>query len=146
MKGRFGGLAAIGALLVAPMATACGSDDTAGPDRGVTVSDLQKEEYFFEGDYLGRTVTVTARVAEVPEPDSFELSGGDFGDATLLVSTGDPVEVTKGEVVRVTGTVGQFHESFPVQGVPYIQESLYSKHATESYLYDASVEPLAPTS
>ncbi|RCW46096.1 hypothetical protein DFQ14_102398 [Halopolyspora algeriensis] len=136
----------IGALAV-PLAAACSSGDTAGPQRGVTVGDIQHKEYFYQGEHLGRTVTVSAAVAEVRGPHAFELSGGDAGDDTLLVMppvTGHPVEVVPGQRVRVTGTVGQLHSSMPSQKVPYVQRGLYSKHTTEAYLYDAAVEPLSP--
>lgn len=139
---RIGRLAAIGALVVVPLVAGCGGGDTAGPHRGTTVDDLQQEQYFYQGNHLGRTVTVSAAVSEVRGPQSFELSGGDFGDATLLVVTSRPVEIVRGRTVRVTGTVGQLHHSFPAEKVPYIQRDLYTKYATEAYLYEASVESL----
>lgn len=136
---RIGPLSVIAAVLV-PLAAACGGSGSAGPEGGVSVADIQHEQYFYEGEYLGRTVTVTAAVSDVRGPRSFELSGGGYGEGTLLVVTSEPVEVEKGEVVRVTGTVGQFHISAPSEEVPYIQHDLYSKHETHSYLYDATVE------
>lgn len=143
VPGRLGRLLVLGALVV-PLAAACGGD-TAGPQRGVTVGDLQQKEYFYQGEHLGRTVTVSATVAAVRGPHAFELSGGDPGDDTLLVlppMAGRTVEVAPGQVVRVTGTVGQLHSSSPSEKVPYVQHSLYDKHTTEAYLYDAAVEPL----
>lgn len=137
-----GRLTVICALVVAPMTTACIGGDTAASERAVSVGDLQREQYFFEGDHLGQTVTVSAAVSEVHGPHSFELSGGDFRDDTLLVMSDDPVEVIKEQVVRVTGTVGQFHETFPPEGVPYLQTDLYEKYETEVYIYDATVEKL----
>lgn len=144
-KRRIGQLTVIGALTVVPLSAACGGGETAGSERGVTVDDLQQEEYFYQGEHLGRTVTVSAAVSEVLGPRWFELSGGDFGDDTLLVTTGQPVEVANGEVVRVTGTVGQLHRSVPSERVPYLQMSLYAKYETEAYLYGATVEPLPAT-
>jgi hypothetical protein len=41
----------------------------------------------------------------------------------------------------VTGTVGQLHFSAPSERVPYLQEPLYSKAHTESFIYDAVVQP-----
>jgi hypothetical protein len=98
-----------GALVVVPLA-ACGGGPTAQPQRGVTISDLQHKEYFYQGDYLGWTIT------------------------------DQPAEVTKDEAVRVTGTVGQLHRSMPSEGVPYIQRELYTRHDTDAYLYHATIE------
>ncbi|MDR7301442.1 hypothetical protein [Haloactinomyces albus] len=143
MTRRVGRLTVLGALVFVPVVAGCGGGDTAGPQRGVTVEELQQEQYFYQGNYLGRTVTISAAVSEVRGPQSFELSGGDFGDDTLLVVTSRPVEIEEGRVVRVTGTAGQLHYSFPSEQVPYIQRGLYAKYATEAYLYEASVEPLS---
>lgn len=132
----------IAVLAAVALTGACGGGDTAGSERGVSVGDLQAEEFFYEGEYLGRTVTVSAAVAEVAGPRSVELSGGDFGDEQLLVVSNDPVSVAAGQVVRVTGTVGQLHRTTPADRVPYVQDSLYAQGATEAYLYDAIVEPL----
>ena len=72
-------LAVLGALVVVPLVAACGDGTApAGAQRSLTVSDLQQREYFYQGDYLGRTVTVSAKVADVLAPQVFELSGGDF--------------------------------------------------------------------
>lgn len=143
VKRRIGRLSVIGALVVAPLATACG--DTAGPEGGVTISDLQQDQDFYQGEYLGRTVTVSAAVSEVRGPRSLELSGGDFGDDTLLVVAAQPVKVAQGQVVRVTGTVGQLHSSVPSEKIPYVQKDLYASYKTEAYLYDATVEPVPTT-
>ncbi|MFL6148071.1 MAG: hypothetical protein ACJ72I_11355 [Pseudonocardiaceae bacterium] len=141
-RARIGRLAVIGALVVVPLVAACGSGaGPAGAQRGVTVSDLQHKEYFYQGEYLGRPVTVSAKVSDVLAPRMFELSGGDFGDKKLLVVTDRPVTVSEDEVVRVTGTVGQLHTSIPSEREPYIQEQLYARHDTQSYLYHATVEP-----
>jgi hypothetical protein len=133
----------IGALVAVPLMAACGNPpSTPGPQRAVTVRDLQREEYFYQGDYLGRTVTVSAKISDVLAPGVFELSGGDFRDTKLLVVTDQPAEVSEDEVVRVTGTVGQLHTSVPSEGVPYIQQDPYTRYETKPYLYQATVEPL----
>lgn len=132
----------IGTLAVVPLAAGCGaSAPTAGPQRGVTVGDLQQKEYFYQGDYLGQTVTVSAKVAEVLGPNAFKLSSGNVGAEKLTVVTDRPVEVSKDEVVQVTGTVGQLHLSAPSEDVPYIQRDLYATPETKPYLYHATVEP-----
>lgn len=143
MKRGAGWLSVIGTLVVVPLVAACGAGaPTAGPERGVTVSGLEQREYFYQGDYLGRTVTVSAAVADVLGPRLFELSGGNVGDVKLTVVTDRPIAVSKDAVVRVTGTVGQLHLSAPSDRVPYIQRDLYASQETKAYLYHATVEPL----
>ena len=127
--------------MAAAVLAACSGGNTAGSQQGVTVTEIQKPAYFYEGDYLGEVVTVSAAVAEVRSERLFELSGG-AGDSTLTVMTRQPVDLQRNQVVQVTGTVGQLHRSSSNR-VPYIQEPLYSKANTESYLYDAVVR-LAP--
>ena len=136
VRRSIGWLVVIGALAVLPVA-ACGGSD--GPQRGVTVSDLAQKQYFYRGNQLGRTVTVSAAVSEVDGSRVFKLSGGDSSD-DLLVLTAQPVDVAKDQEVRVTGTVGQLHHSAPSERVPYLQRDLYDKHDTETYLYDATVQ------
>jgi hypothetical protein len=76
-------------LAVVPLAVACGaSAPTAGPQRGVTISDLQQKDYFYQGKFLGQTVTVSSKVADVLGPGVFELSGGNVGAEKLTVVTG----------------------------------------------------------
>jgi hypothetical protein len=128
-----------GALVVVPLA-ACGGGPIAQSQRGVTISDLQHKEYFYQGDYLGRTITVSARVDDVLAPRVFELSDDPYRGEKLLVVTDQPAEVSKDEAVRVTGTVGQLHRSMPSEGVPYIQRELYTRHDTDAYLYHATIE------
>jgi hypothetical protein len=144
---RIGRLAVIGTLVVVPLVVACGNGaNTTRAPRGITVSDLQREDYFYQGDYLGQTVIVSAKVSDVLAPRVFELSGGDFLGKKLLVVTDQPVGVSKDKVVRVTGTVGQLHTSVPSEREPYIQEQLYARHNTEPYLYHATVGPQRPRS
>lgn len=105
------------------------------------MSDLQEPAYFYEGEHLGQIVTVTAAVAVVRDPRTFELSGGDPRDVTTTVLTREPVMLSPGQLVQVTGRMGQLHTSAPSERVPYIQDSLYSTAHTEAYLYDATVGP-----
>ncbi|MBV8996682.1 MAG: hypothetical protein JO287_23930, partial [Pseudonocardiales bacterium] len=111
----------VGAVVVVAL-VACSGGPTAQPQRGVTISDLQHKQYFYQGDYLGRTITVSARVDDVLAPRVFELSDDDYRGEKLLVVTDQPVEVAKDEAVRVTGTVGQLHRSVPSERVPYFQQ------------------------
>lgn len=134
----------VGALVVVSLLAACGAPST-GPQRNITIGDLQRQEYFYQGDYLGRTLTVSATVSDVLAPRVVELSGGDLRDAKLLVVTDQPVDVSEGQAVQVTGTAGQLHSSFPSDHVPYEQEDLYTSYDTKPYLYHGAVERLAAT-
>jgi hypothetical protein len=138
------GIAAL--LLAVPLTAACGDPDTASPPGGLTVDGLHRRgTAFYQGEYLGQVVTVSAPVAEVVDAHTVELSGGDPRDVTVTVLTRTPVDVTEGAVVRVTGTVGQLHTVPASDRVPYVQRPLYAPYETEPYLYDATVED-APTS
>lgn len=53
-------------------------------------------------------VAVSAQVTDVLDPRHLELAGQDYGEDSLLVRTAQPVEVRQGQVVRATGTVGQY--------------------------------------
>jgi hypothetical protein len=138
-------LMVVGALVVVTMA-ACGGRPTAQPQRGITISDLQHKQYFYQGDYLGRTITISARVDDVLAPRVFELSDDHYPGEKLLVVTDQPVEVSKDEAIWVTGTVGQLHRSAPSERVPYVQQDLYARHETDSYLYHATIESVPATS
>jgi hypothetical protein len=133
-----------GALVVVPLA-ACGGGTTPQAQRAVTVSDLQHKAYFYQGSNLGRTITVSARVDDVLAPRVFELSDDHYRDEKLLVVTDQPVDVSKNETLRVTGTVGQLHRSVPSERVPYIQQDLYTRQETDAYLYHATIESLPAT-
>ena len=142
-KRRSWRLVLVGALVVVPLA-ARGGGPTAQAQRGATISDLQHKQYFYQGDYLGRTITVSGRVDDVLAPRVFELSDEHRGDK-LLVVTDQPVEASKDEAVRVTGTVGQLHRSAPSERVPYFQQDLYTRHETDAYLYHATIASLPAT-
>ena len=123
------------AAAVLAVATGCGSAPAA--DGVVTVEQLREPQPFYEGPYLGSRVVVTGRVAERPAPDQLALSG--MGGTLTVLATG-PVTVQPGQVVRVTGTVGQLHTLVPAEQAPYIQSSLYDEASTDPYLFDATVE------
>jgi hypothetical protein len=130
------------AVLAAAVLGACGTeDDTAGPEQGVTVEEIQEPQYFYEGEYLGQEVTVSAAVTAVIDPRSFELAGEDYGADSLLVMTSAPAAVQEGQVVRVTGTVGQFHRLSEDDYAPGTYDR-YEKYETEAYLHDATLVPL----
>ncbi|MQA34738.1 hypothetical protein [Modestobacter roseus] len=101
---RFATVAVAGTLALSPLAlTACG-DDTAGPEEGVSVGDIQEEDEADAGadtgadvtdvppafgytgtyddgfgadpnQYVGQTVTVSATVNELIGPNAFTIAG-----------------------------------------------------------------------
>jgi hypothetical protein len=99
----------------------------------VTVNDIQESENYFEREYLGRDVTVSATVTEVLGPRSFELDGAGYGEDSLLVQTPEPVVVEEAQVLRVSGTVGQFHRLSEDDYAPGSYD-LYEEYETEAYL------------
>jgi hypothetical protein len=101
----------VAATAIAPAAIAlavgCGEGDrSAGPESGVTVEDMEEDQYFHEGEYLGKKVTISAAVSEILAPNSIEANGADYGDDSLLVIAQHPLDVSVGDVLRITGTVG----------------------------------------
>lgn len=124
--------------VLALVVAGCGGQ--SGPELGV--ADLQQQQYFYEGRDLGQRFVVRARVAEVHSPDHFELADAE-SSARLPVVARHPVHVVAGEPVRVVATVGQLRHWTPSEQLPYIQDDLYSKRQTETYLYDADVLPAA---
>lgn len=125
-------------LLLTCAVTACGHD--AGEQGGeVALSRLQQKEHFHEGVDLGRAVTVRGTVHRVDGPNSFEIAGSNPNNDPVLVVSDRPVRVTADQPVEVRGTVGQLHRSKPSDMEPYIQQRLYDKRTTSSYLYHASI-------
>ncbi|MGQ0574202.1 MAG: hypothetical protein ACT4RN_08350 [Pseudonocardia sp.] len=118
----------------------CGApaDGSAGPDRGATVEEIVEPDNFYEGEYLGRQVTVTASVTAVIDPRSIEIGGAEFGEDSLLVMTTEPVAAQVGDVVRASGTVGQFHRLAEDDYAPVTYDR-YEEYETEAYLYGATV-------
>jgi hypothetical protein len=134
---------ALAVAVCAGTLTGCGDGaGTAGPEQGVTVAEIEEPQNFYEGEYLGRRVEVSAEVTDVLDPRHLELAGEDYGEESLLVRTVEPVGVVQGQVVRAVGTVGQYHLFLEEEGVPPVQYDMYEEYETEPYLYDATVEVL----
>lgn len=127
--------------LLLALAVGCGDDSSAGPEAGVSIEELEENQYFYEGEYLGQTVTVTAAVSEILTEDRIEVNGGEYGDESLLVIAKQPLDVAVGDVVRITGTVGQYHVTIEEEGVPPVPYDVYEDYESEEYLYGATVEP-----
>lgn len=130
-------------LTLAASGCGAGTGTAGGPAPSVTVDELQAKQYFYNGEYLGRPVTVSSRVTGTPRPGELRLAGDEPDDPPLTVLTAEPVTIRPGTPLRVTGTVGQLHTSFPSDTVPYVQRPLYARYDTEPYLYDATLEPAA---
>lgn len=120
---------AAAALLAAGLAAGLsGCGDSAGPEQGTTLEDLQVEEgpvddadeadiaaaadddteLFLpdQASYLGREVTVSGRIVEVFSPQVFVIGEGDL--ATLVTRVDTALELEPGTVAQVSGTVGPF--------------------------------------
>ena len=90
-------------LAVAALLAGCGSD-TAGPEAGVTVAEVQDRA----ADLEGRTVTLIATVNEAITETAFTIAGEDLvGVEALLVVHDGEFDVQEGSGVSVTGTVRQ---------------------------------------
>ncbi|MBA3573856.1 MAG: hypothetical protein M3408_08345 [Actinomycetota bacterium] len=119
----------ITALVAAALAagiSACG--DSAGPDQGTSLDDLQAKEAPVGGadeadiaaapdddterflpdqaSYLGESITVSGRIVEVFNPHAFVIGEGDL--ATLVTRSDTALVLQPGTVAQVSGTVGPF--------------------------------------
>jgi hypothetical protein len=136
-------MAAAMAVAVFALIAGCGDDDrSAGPERGITVDEVQEDQYFYEGEYLGQVVTISGAVTAVIGERTFEIDGEDYGEDSLLVITAEPGAVAVGDVLRITGTVGQYHRVMESEQPIHNQSELYEKYETEAVLHNASVQPL----
>jgi len=132
---------ATSAAVLAGCGSADDADGSAGPERGASVEEIVEPDNFYEGEYLGRQVSVSAAVTAVIDARSIELGGAEFGEDSLLVMTTEPVTAKVGEVVRATGTVGQFHRLAENDYAPGTYDR-YEEYETEAYLYAATVVAL----
>lgn len=83
--------------------------------------------------------------SEVLGETTLEVNGADYVEDSLLVVTSAPVEAGVGDVLRITGTVGQFPRVTEGEAPIYNQSpELYEEYETEAYLHDATVEHLTP--
>lgn len=146
-----GGVLALTAMSLA----ACG--DTAGPETGTDVQDIQEaaDDGPYEGpydrsfsedldSYQDEEVTVSADVAEVLSPSSFVIAGTDDTAVEPLLVVG-ATEVTGLEpdlTVAVTGTVDETFVLAEVEeelGVD-LDDALYTAYDQEPYLKATGVD------
>lgn len=147
--------------------TAC-SEDTAGPETGTDVEDVQEEDVVEEdveedvaadgpydglydtafyddiNSYVGEEVTLSADVNEVISSSSFTIAGTDDTDveALLVVSATEVTDLEPDLTVAVTGTVEQAFDLTTVEedlGVD-LDDDLYDAWDQEPYLVASSVD------
>lgn len=129
------------ALVLTMVLLSVPSAGCAGSDRVRSVADVAADAPFFSARALGQTVNARGLVVAVPGPRTLVLSpDADPRGISLLVVTAEPTTVAVGRQVTVTGTVGQLHVAPAEDGLPYLQQELYARSKTHTYLYDARLE------
>lgn len=131
------------ALLLVLAVSGCG--DTAGPEVGLEVEDVTRDEFFDATGYLGTRITVSSTVIGVLSPESFLLAGED-DEVTLLVLTNKPIadRLEPGDVVQVSGTLGVFGYPRYAQQYQLAEPESYAEFAGEKFLYRAVIDPTVP--
>ncbi len=125
-------------------------DDSAGPERGVTVEDVAESDAFdddgFANSLVGQQVTVSGNVSEVIGRNAIRLGGDDFGGDGILVIqvNGAGASITEDDNVRVTGTVrdydvAAFEREF---GTDVYEDDIYDPWVDENILVASSVTEL----
>ncbi len=125
-------------------------DDSAGPERGVTVENIAETEAFdddgFAGNLIGQQVTVSGEVSEIVGTNAIRLGGDDFGGDGILVIqvSGAGSTITEDEAVRVTGTVRDFDAAaFEREfGTDVYEDDIYDPWEDENVLVASSVTEL----
>ncbi len=123
-------------------------DDSAGPERGVTVEDVAEDQAFdddgFADDLAGREVTVSGNVSEVVSASAIRLGGDDFGGDGLLVIGVSKTDISEGDEVRVTGKVRKFDAAqFETEfGWDFYDEPVYDAWRDEHVLVAQSTSTL----
>jgi hypothetical protein len=143
------------------------SNDTAGPETGTDVEDIQEGDVDEGGDvtdatepyhgpydepfkdnvdaWVDQDVTVSARLDEILTDQWLTIAGTD--DTTvdaLLVLHPDPVAYTPGDVLEVTGTV---HGEFVLRDVEEelgtdLDDEMFRRWEGEPYISATSIEQL----
>lgn len=142
-------LSAVAALGLA----ACTSEDTAGPEEGVDVEDVQEAEQdvnvgvFDPQPLLGDEITVSGEVSEVLSANAFRIAGDEFGDEGLGIVTAGPPELEGGAVVQVTGIVRE-RDTTTLEddlGVDLTDDSLAGLDDVDYVVAASDVERLVPS-
>lgn len=140
--GRVPTWVAVCAAALLPFSVAACDEDSAGPETGADVEDVTEDDnYFGTDEHLGETVTVSAEVTDVISPTSFELAGDDWGDESLLVTSATEVQnLNEGDVVQVTGEVGQFIYGDYSEEYGLADVGMYEPYEEEEFLAATSVD------
>ncbi len=125
-------------------------DDSAGPERGVTVEDIAESDAFdedgFAGSLIGQQVTVSGNVSEVVGMNAVRIGGEDFGGDGILVIqvSGAGSTITEDDDVRVTGTVRDFDAAaFEREfGTDIYEDDVYDPWVDENILVASNVTEL----
>lgn len=141
--------------------TGCGND-SAGPESGASVQDIQEEPGAEQPlgeqsgtnapaateigvdearSYVGQTVTVSADVAEIINPQAFTLAGT---DQPLLVITNQPNQVVAPDsAVAVTGTVRQAFDIAQVESEFGFNadDALFGEFDGQPYIVANNIDP-----
>ncbi len=125
-------------------------DDSAGPERGVTVEDIADSDAFdedgFAGSLIGQQVTVSGNVSEVVGMNAVRIGGEDFGGDGILVIqvSGAGSTITEDDDVRVTGTVRDFDAAaFEREfGTDIYEDDVYDPWVDENILVASNVTEL----
>lgn len=142
--------------------TACGGDDTAGPETGTDVEDIQEEDVaagpydgvydsaFYEDieSYEGEEVTVSADVNEIISSTSFTIAGTEDTDveSLLVVSATEVSGLEPDLTVAVTGTVQKAFDLPTVEedlGVD-LDDPLYEAYDQEPYIEATMIDTSVP--
>lgn len=127
--------------------TACNTQETAGPEKGVGVEEIRERDIYDDGldHFVGETVTVSAEVAEVVTPMAFEIAG-EGGPKPILVLTppDTAANVTDDSVVKVTGRVRELALADAERDLGIdLDDSTFAKYDDEHIIVATKVEVLS---
>jgi hypothetical protein len=140
---RIGGLAAL-ALVAALVALALTvfDDESTGQEQAATLEQVIDDPE----DFMGRSVTVSGRVASTVGP-GFAL-GEQLDEVALVTPSLNPdalPPITEGDVVQVTGTVRDYQE-LDLRSLygPNFDPALFSDFEDRAVIVATGVDPTAP--
>lgn len=124
-------------------------DESAGPERGVTVEDVAEPDAFkndgFADSLVGQQITVSGNVSAMVGQNAIRLGGEDFGGDGILVIQVTASGITENDDVRVTGTVRDFDAAaFEREfGTDIYGDDLYNLWDDENVLIASNVTKLS---
>lgn len=132
--------AVVGALALLPFAAVGCAEDTTDEDTATVAEDDAQHEYFGSDQFVGDDVVVSAVVTDVLGDKAFVLDGSEYGDESLLVLSADLDGVRVGDVVRLTGIVGEFVHADYREEYGLFDEGVYDLFVDEEFLLAQSVQ------